>query len=199
MLSWMNAHIKSRQDPPRGRLESPRARQPQGLAGFWARAQDWFWVDDMPVDAVMTDNGANFCSGLFAEQLARRRIAHLRTRPYRPRLTAKPSASTAPSPRNSSTPGASDPKTNGASASNAGSVTTTATDTTPKSAARPHHAPTTSRELTPAAQISAHAMSLADSAVARRMTTVYLELVLSAPGRTESGPARAGLYARCAN
>ena len=118
------------------------------LAGFWTRAQDWFWANDMPVDAVMTDNGANFCSGLFAELLARRRIAHLRTRPYRPRLTAKPSASTAPSPRNSSTPGASDPKTNGASASSAGSVTTTATDTTPQSAARPHHALTTSRELT---------------------------------------------------
>ena len=118
------------------------------LAGFWARAQDWFWANDMPVDAVMTDNGANFCSGLFAELLARRQIAHLRTRPYRPRLTAKPSASTAPSPRNSSTPGASDPKTNGASASSAGSVTTTATDTTPQSAARPHHALTTSRELT---------------------------------------------------
>ena len=118
------------------------------LAGFWARARDWFWADDMPVDAVLADNGANFCSGLFAELLARRRIAHLRTRPYRPRLTAKPSASTAPSPTNSSTPGASDPKTNGASASNAGSVTTTATDTTPQSAARPHHALTTSRELT---------------------------------------------------
>lgn len=118
------------------------------LAGFWDRAQDWFSVDDMPVDAVMTDNGANFCSGLFAAMLARRRIAHLRTRPYRPRLTAKPSASTAPSPRNSSTPSASDPKPTAASASNAGSTTTTATDTTPQSAARPHHVLTTSRELT---------------------------------------------------
>ena len=29
-------------------------------AGFWSRAQDWFSVDDMAVDAVMTDNGANF-------------------------------------------------------------------------------------------------------------------------------------------
>ena len=33
-------------------------------------------------------------------------------------------------------------------ASNAGSTTTTVTDTTPPSAARPHHVPTTSRELT---------------------------------------------------
>ena len=59
------------------------------LAGFWTRAQDWFWANDMPVDAVMTDNGPNFCSGLFAELLARRRIAHLRTRPYRPQTNGK--------------------------------------------------------------------------------------------------------------
>ena len=59
------------------------------LVQFWARAQDWFWANDMPVDAVMTDNGANFCSGLFAEQLAQRRITHLRTRPYRPQTNGK--------------------------------------------------------------------------------------------------------------
>ena len=58
-------------------------------AGFWTRAQDWFWANDMPVDAVMTDNGANFCSGLFAELLAQRRIAHLRTRAYRPQTNGK--------------------------------------------------------------------------------------------------------------
>ena len=43
----------------------------------------------MPVDAVMTDNGPNFCSALFAEQLAQRRIAHLRTRAYRPQTNGK--------------------------------------------------------------------------------------------------------------
>ena len=59
------------------------------LAGFWDRAQDWFWANDMAVDAVMTDNGPNFCSALFAELLARRRIAHLRTRPYRPQTNGK--------------------------------------------------------------------------------------------------------------
>ena len=57
--------------------------------GFWTRAQDWFWANDMPVDAVMTDNGPNFCSALFAELLARRRIAHLRTRAYRPQTNGK--------------------------------------------------------------------------------------------------------------
>ena len=58
-------------------------------AGFWRRAQDRFWVDDMPVDAVTADNGADFCSGLFAELPARRRVAHLRTRAYRPQANGK--------------------------------------------------------------------------------------------------------------
>ena len=49
-----------------------------------------------------------------------------------PRPTAKQNASTAPSPTNFSTPNGSDPKTNAASASNAGSTTTTVTDTTPQ-------------------------------------------------------------------
>ncbi len=52
------------------------------LAGFWTRAQDWFWSNDMAVDTIMTDNGPNSCSALFAELLARWRIAHLRTRAY---------------------------------------------------------------------------------------------------------------------
>ena len=118
------------------------------LVQFWARAQDWFWANDMPVDAVMTDNGANFCSRLFAKLLAHAASPICAPAPTGPRLTAKPNASTAPSPTNSSTTGASDPKPTAASASNAGSTTTTATDTTPQSAARPHHALTTSRELT---------------------------------------------------
>ena len=58
-------------------------------AGFWRRAQDRFWVDDMPVDAVMTDNSADFCSGLLAELPARRRVAHLRTRAHRPQANGK--------------------------------------------------------------------------------------------------------------
>ena len=58
-------------------------------AGFWRRAQDWFWVDDMPVDAVTADNGADFCSGLLAELLARCRVACLRARAHRPQANGK--------------------------------------------------------------------------------------------------------------
>ena len=102
----------------------------------------------MPVDEVLTDNGPNFVSDAFAEVLAERRIVHRRTRPYRPQTNGK-----------------------------AERFNRTLTDEflynfrfrseserrirlrrwvhdynchrhTPPSAARPHHAPTTSRELT---------------------------------------------------
>ncbi len=59
------------------------------LVGFWNRAQDWFWARGMAVDEVMTDNGSNFRSNLFAELLAKRAIKHRRTRPYRPQSNGK--------------------------------------------------------------------------------------------------------------
>ena len=54
------------------------------LVGFWHRTQGWLWSNDMTVDEVLTDNGANFVSDAFATMLAERRIVHRRTRPYRP-------------------------------------------------------------------------------------------------------------------
>ena len=59
------------------------------LVGFWTRAQDWFWARGMAVDEVMTDNGSNFRSNLFAQILAERAIKHRRTRPYRPQSNGK--------------------------------------------------------------------------------------------------------------
>ena len=43
----------------------------------------------MAVDEVMSDNGSNFRSRVFAELLAERAIKHRRTRPYRPRTNGK--------------------------------------------------------------------------------------------------------------
>ena len=43
----------------------------------------------MAVDEVMTDNGPNFGGHAFAELLAKRRIRHRRTRPYRPQTNGK--------------------------------------------------------------------------------------------------------------
>ncbi len=42
--------------------------------GFWRRAQEWCWSNNMPVDEVLTDNCGNFCSDAFAAVLAERAI-----------------------------------------------------------------------------------------------------------------------------
>jgi transposase InsO family protein len=59
------------------------------LVGFWERALDWFWSKGMVIDEVMTDNGSNFRSRLFAQALANRAIRHIRTRPYQPQSNGK--------------------------------------------------------------------------------------------------------------
>ncbi len=59
------------------------------LVGFWRRAQDRFWANDMAVDQVLIDNGANFVSNAFVEVLPERLIVHRRTRPYRPQTNGK--------------------------------------------------------------------------------------------------------------
>ena len=59
------------------------------LVEFWRRAQGWFWSNDMAVDEVLTDNGANFVSHAFADLLAEQAVKHRRTRPYRPQTNGK--------------------------------------------------------------------------------------------------------------
>ena len=76
--------------------------------------------------------------------LGRRRIACLRICPCRLRLAAGPGVSTASSPASFFASRRLGPRPIGASASSAGVMTVAVTDTTPKSAARLHHAPTTS-------------------------------------------------------
>ena len=43
----------------------------------------------MIIEEVLTDNGSNFRSRLFAQQLAGQGIKHRRTRPYRPQTNGK--------------------------------------------------------------------------------------------------------------
>jgi transposase InsO family protein len=61
----------------------------QTLVGFWQRAHNWYSAKGMTIDEVITDNGANFRSRLFAEALTERAIRHIRTRPYRPQTNGK--------------------------------------------------------------------------------------------------------------
>lgn len=57
--------------------------------GFWTRAVAFFAEHGITVERVMTDNGPNYCSRVFAHLLAEQSIQHKRTRPYRPQTNGK--------------------------------------------------------------------------------------------------------------
>ena len=59
------------------------------LVGFFDRARIWFRGIGVAIDEIITDNGPNFRSKKFADQLARRAIPHIFTRPYRPQTNGK--------------------------------------------------------------------------------------------------------------
>ena len=106
------------------------------LVGFWRRAQGWFWSNDMAVDEVLTDNGPNFVSDAFAELLAERRILHRRTRPYRPQTNGKAERFNRTLADEFLYNYKFRSENERRIASNAGSTTTTVTDTTPPSVLR---------------------------------------------------------------
>ncbi|MFF3743867.1 integrase core domain-containing protein, partial [Streptomyces kronopolitis] len=57
--------------------------------GFWTRAQAFFTQAGITVERVLTDNGSRYRSRDWRELLAAARIAHKRTRPYRPQTNGK--------------------------------------------------------------------------------------------------------------
>jgi transposase InsO family protein len=66
----------------------PRERTDSVLA-FTRRALAWFESLGVPVERIMTDNGAAYKSFAFREFLDSRDIRHKRTRPYTPRTNGK--------------------------------------------------------------------------------------------------------------
>lgn len=57
--------------------------------GFWRRALGFFAGHGVTVGRVITDNGANYRSRLFAEAVTAGGAVHKRTRPYRPQTNGK--------------------------------------------------------------------------------------------------------------
>ena len=57
--------------------------------GFLTRALGWFADHEVIVQEVMTDNGSPYISTLWALEISRRGLVHIRTRPYRPRTNGK--------------------------------------------------------------------------------------------------------------
>ena len=53
------------------------------------RAVEWFALQNVTVERVMTDNGSAFLAGQFARTCAALNVRHKRTRPYTPRTNGK--------------------------------------------------------------------------------------------------------------
>ena len=70
-------------------VEVAPAQRGDACAGFLDRACDWFATLGVRIRRVMTDNGKGYLSNAFAAVLARRRLRHIRTRPYTPRTNGK--------------------------------------------------------------------------------------------------------------
>ena len=58
-------------------------------AGFVKRAADWFALQGVRFERVMTDNGSGYVSKIFARVLGALGARHVRTRPYTPRTNGK--------------------------------------------------------------------------------------------------------------
>jgi transposase InsO family protein len=56
---------------------------------FWSRALRWFAERGVPVQRVLTDNGAAYRSSAFARLCAEQGVRHRFTRPYRPQTNGK--------------------------------------------------------------------------------------------------------------
>jgi transposase InsO family protein len=58
-------------------------------AVFWQRAHAWFAIHNIPIQRVITDNGACYRSFAWRDALRDTGVVHKRTRPYRPQTNGK--------------------------------------------------------------------------------------------------------------
>jgi transposase InsO family protein len=70
-------------------VEVCRSQRGDDCAAFLDRACQWFADLGVRVRRVMSDNGKGYLSNAFAAVLGRRRLRHIRTRPYTPRTNGK--------------------------------------------------------------------------------------------------------------
>jgi transposase InsO family protein len=61
----------------------------ESASTFLTRAVEWFALQKIKVERVMTDNGSAFLAGQFATTCAALKVRHKRTRPYTPRTNGK--------------------------------------------------------------------------------------------------------------
>jgi len=61
----------------------------ESASSFLTRAVEWFALQKVKVERVMTDNGSAFLAGQFARTCEALNVRHKRTRPYTPRTNGK--------------------------------------------------------------------------------------------------------------
>ena len=105
----------------------PDEKRPSCLR-FLFNALRFFRSLGVKVRRVMTDNGSSFRSRRYAKALRRLTIKHLRTKPYTPRPTERPSASSKPACANGPTPAPTTPPTNAPPSCPSGFTSTTGID-----------------------------------------------------------------------
>jgi transposase len=104
------------------------------VIGFLRRAIAFYRSHGITVEGLMTDNGPAYCSAAHSLACRAMGIKHIRTRAYRPRPTARPSASSARCSESGPTPPSTAPRPRGPLPSRVGSSATTTDDDTAPSA-----------------------------------------------------------------
>ena len=79
-------------------------KQKPTVIGFLSRTVAWFNGQGVECRQVMSDNGLAYLSRSFAKACGPLGLKHIRTRPYTPNPTARPSGLSRPSARNGPTP-----------------------------------------------------------------------------------------------
>ena len=99
--------------------------------GVLQRAVSWFSTRGVRVERVLSDNGAAYRSDAWQAACQQLSVKAKRTHPYRPRPTARSSASTAPWPTAGPTPATTTPRPNAARPYPHGCTSTITTAPTP--------------------------------------------------------------------
>ena len=88
-IGWEFVHVCVDDFTRLAYVEVLEDERPATTIAFLRRALAWFQDRSVIARGVMTDNGNNYVSRAFREELVRRNLKHVRTKPYTPRTNGK--------------------------------------------------------------------------------------------------------------
>jgi transposase InsO family protein len=91
-LGWTVIHVAIDDHSRLAYVEELPDERPETAVAFFGRALEFYAGHGMSPRRVMTDNGNPYRSLAFPDELVRRGIRHIRTRPYTPRTNGKAEA-----------------------------------------------------------------------------------------------------------